>query len=74
MQTKIKKKYTNVVSLTWILTFNSYSKSNIHMKKKVKIMHFRTMQMQRFQKQYFEHESQSLNFQVIVHRQLPIYF
>ena len=32
-------------------------------------MHFRTMQLQLFQKQYFKHESQSLNFQVIVHSQ-----
>ena len=32
------------------------------------------MQLQLFQKQYFKHESQSLNFQVIVHSQLPIYF
>ena len=30
MQTKINKKYTNVVSLTWIVTFNFYSKSIIH--------------------------------------------
>ena len=37
-------------------------------------MHFRTMQLQLFQKQYFKHESQSLNFLVIVHSQLPIYF
>ena len=37
-------------------------------------MHFRTMQLQLFQKQYLKHESQSLNFQVIVHSQLPIYF
>ena len=32
------------------------------------------MQLQLFKKQYFKHESQSLNFQVIVHSQLPIYF
>ena len=37
-------------------------------------MHFRTMQLQLFQKQCFKHESQSLNIQVNVHSQLPIYF
>ena len=32
------------------------------------------MQLHLFQKQYFKHESQNLNYQVIVHSQLPIYF
>ena len=35
-------------------------------------MHFRAMQLQLFQKQYFKHELQSLNFHVIVHSQLPM--